>query len=58
MAADIGNGVSASVVRKWWQRNSIPSEWWSRVLATEKAKWECLSSDLFVRLAAKEEARA
>src|SRR5262245_13181064 len=60
MASDIDEGVSASAVRKWWQRDNIPSEWWTRVLATEKAKAAGLSADLFARLAAKqaEEARA
>src|SRR5216684_747000 len=35
MAADIG--AKASAVSKWWQRDSVPAEWWSAVLATEIA---------------------
>lgn len=51
--------VDSSRVRKWWQRNNIPSNWWARVLATDKAKSAGLTTDLFASLAAKvEEARA
>lgn len=59
MSSDIEGGGS-SRVRKWWQRNNIPSEWWTRVLATEKAKSSGLTADLFARLAEKQvdEARA
>ncbi len=59
MASDLDCGGS-STVRKWWQRNNIPSDWWTRVLATDRAKDVGLSADLFARLAAKqaEEARA
>lgn len=41
-------------------RNNIPSDWWTRVLATERAKSAGLTADLFARLASKlpEEARA
>ena len=58
MAADIG--ARAPAVSKWRERGNIPSEWWTRVLATEKAKTAGLSADLFARLAAKQfdEARA
>ncbi len=35
MASDIGAGASA--VSKWWQRDSIPAEWWAPILATERA---------------------
>lgn len=58
MSSDIDCGGS-SRVRKWWQRNNIPSDWWLRVLATETAKSAGLTADLFARLAEKtEEARA
>lgn len=59
MASDLNCGGS-SKVRKWWQRNTIPSDWWTRVLETDVAKAAELSADLFARLAAKspEEARA
>lgn len=58
MAADVG--TSNWSVIKWFKRDTIPSEWWTRVLETEKAKSEGLTSDLFARLAARlpEEARA
>lgn len=59
MASDVDCGGS-SRVRKWWQRNNIPSDWWVRVLATDRAKSAGLTADLFAKLAAKEveEARA
>jgi len=58
MAADVG--ARAPAVSKWRERDNIPSEWWTRVLATEKAKTAGLSADLLARLAAKqvEEVRA
>lgn len=58
MAADIG--ARPPVISKWRERDNIPSEWWTRILATEKAMTAGLSPDLFARLAAKklEEARA
>lgn len=57
MAADIG--ARAAAISKWRERDNIPSEWWTRVLATERAKAADLSADLFARLASKlpEEAR-
>lgn len=59
MASDVDCGGS-SRVRKWWQRNNIPSDWWMRVLETDVAKASNLTADLFARLADKqtEEARA
>jgi hypothetical protein len=53
MAADVGAG-GWSVVSKWWQRDNIPAEWWSAVLATEKAVAAGVSADLLTRLAARE----
>lgn len=52
MASEIG--ASAGMVTKWWQRDSIPADWWSAVLATEKARTAGVSADLFARLAARE----
>lgn len=58
MATDVGAGSWA--VRKWLKRDNIPSEWWSAVLATEKARAAGVTADLLTRLAAREavEARA
>lgn len=58
MAADLG--TTAFVVSKWWQRRSIPAEWWSAVLSTDKARDSGISADLLTGLAAREpiEARA
>lgn len=54
LAADVGAGAWA--VRKWLKRDNIPSEWWSALLATEKAKAAGVSADLLARLAAREPA--
>lgn len=54
-------GVSAGTVTKWWQRNWIPPEYWSSVLATEKVREAGVSADLLTALAARDvvdEARA
>lgn len=58
MAADVG--ARGAAVSKWRERDNIPSEWWTRVLATERARSAGLTADLLARLAAKrvEEARA
>lgn len=53
---DLANeiGVSAGMVTKWWQRDSIPAEYWSSLLATDKVRAAGATPDLFVRLAAGE----
>ena len=59
MAADIGAG--ASTVSKWWQRDSVPAEWWSAVLATEVAVRNGVTAEALTVLAARlpaEEVRA
>lgn len=58
MAGAIGAGASA--VSKWWQRDSIPAEWWAAVLGAEPVKTAGISADDLARLAAREstEARA
>lgn len=52
MGNDIG--VSAAVVTKWWQRDSIPPEYWSSIVSTEKAVAAGATAELLVRLAARE----
>lgn len=52
MAADLG--ARANNVSKWWQRDSIPAEWWSAILATEIARTAGLTADLFTELAKRE----
>lgn len=47
-------GASAGTVTKWWQRDWIPSEYWSAVLATDKAREAGVSADLLTSLAARE----
>lgn len=54
MAADVGAHVTA--VTKWGQRDNIPAEWWSAVLATEKATANCVTADVLTALAAREPA--
>lgn len=56
MASEVG--ASNWAVIKWFKRDNIPSEWWTRVLSTEKAKTIGLTSDLFARLATREGVRA
>lgn len=56
MAADIPAG--ASTVSKWWQRDSIPAEWWSAVLSTEKAATSGVTAEILTELAAREIAEA
>lgn len=52
MASDVGAGSWA--VRKWLKRDNIPSEWWSALLSTEKAKANGVTADLLTRLAARD----
>jgi hypothetical protein len=58
MASEVG--ARAPAISKWWQRDNIPSEWWTRVLATEKCRSAGISADDLAKLAAKQvdEARA
>ena len=60
MSSDVG--ARASTVRKWWQRDNVPSEWWQAILATDKAKASGLTANALTALAARamatEEARA
>lgn len=53
-------GATPTQVSKWFQRNSIPAEYWSAVLATERARVAGVTADLLTELAAREveEARA
>lgn len=56
MAADVGAGNWAVI--KWWKRDNIPSEWWTRVLSTSRAAEAGITSDLLARLAARDVAEA
>ena len=56
MANEIG--VSAGMVTKWWQRDTIPAEYWSGLLETERAREAGVTSDLLTRFAAREPAEA
>lgn len=51
MASDIG--AKAYVVSKWWQRKSVPAEWWSPILATDVAAKAGVTAETFVALAAR-----
>lgn len=51
-------GAPAGVVTKWWQRDWIPSKYWSPILSTEKARSAGVTADLLTRLAAREVAEA
>lgn len=56
MASEIG--VTAGVVTKWWQRDSVPPEYWSAILATDKAREAGVTAELLTRLAARDIAEA
>jgi len=58
LASDVGAPVTA--VRKWWQRDRIPAEWWSSVISTRTADSNGITAGILARLAAREpvEARA
>ena len=51
MASDIS--AKASAVSKWWQRDSVPAEWWAPILATETAFKARLKPETLVVLAAR-----
>lgn len=52
LAAEIG--ATRAQVRKWKQRDSIPADWWLRVVAAAKLKFEAeLSTDTFAGFAAR-----
>jgi len=61
MAADLP-GATSTQVTKWWQRDSIPAEWWQSLLATDRAASSGVTAGLLTELAAREvevvEARA
>ncbi len=51
MASDIGAKVPT--VTKWSQRDSVPAEWWSPILATGVAIEAGVTAETFVALAAR-----
>lgn len=53
MAADLP-GTTATQVSKWWQRDSVPAEWWSAILATEVAGAAGLNAEALTALAARQ----
>jgi len=44
-----------AAVRKWAQRDRIPAEWWSAVLATPRVKKARITAELMAALAARVE---
>ena len=61
-------GINLPAVRKWWQRDSIPVDWWAAVIRSSVGRKNGLSAEKFVafaiasreasRLRRREEARA
>lgn len=51
MAADIG--AKPSAVSKWWQRDSVPAEWWAPILSTDIAIKSRLRPEALIDLAAR-----
>jgi hypothetical protein len=43
---------------EWWQRDSIPAEWWASLLVTPRALEAGLTADVLTALAARESAEA
>jgi hypothetical protein len=56
LALDVG--ASHDAVRKWAQRGFIPSEWWTSLLGTTRARQAGVNADLLAKLAASREAAA
>jgi len=57
LAAESGAGIWA--VRKWWQRDRIPAEWWRALLESPTARKAKITADSLADLAdSREEARA
>jgi hypothetical protein len=54
MAMEIGAGIPA--VRKWYQRDRIPAEWWVAVLASEPARAAGVNAETLAALVARETA--
>jgi hypothetical protein len=52
LAAEIEAG--RWTVSKWRTRNSIPAEWWHRLVSTERAKASGVTTDLLAGLASRE----
>lgn len=51
MALDVG--AKDRAVSKWWQRDNIPAEWWSAVLATSIARHAGITAEMMTALAAR-----
>jgi len=49
LAAEIG--AKSSAVSKWWQRDSVPAEWWAPILSSEVAIRARLRADVLIDLA-------
>lgn len=46
-------GAARATGRKWAQRDNIPSEWWSLILATSIAREAGLTAEMLAGLAAR-----
>jgi hypothetical protein len=51
MAADIG--ATSAQVSKWWQRDSLPSDWWANILDTSVARSAGVTGEILIALAAR-----
>jgi DNA-binding transcriptional regulator YiaG len=56
MAAELR--ASSRTISKWWQRDRIPAEWWSAILASPVAGAGGVTADKLAELAAREGAEA
>jgi hypothetical protein len=53
MAAELP-GTTATQISKWYQRDSIPPEYWAEVLGAERAIAAGVTADLLTALAARQ----
>ncbi len=51
LAAEIG--AKPETVRKWRQRNSIPAEWWTRMIEAARERGDTLTADELADMAAR-----
>ena len=53
-AAAAAIGANSWTVSKWWQRKSIPAEWWEAVLATDAVREAGVTAETLTGFAARE----
>lgn len=49
-------GATSGQVSKWWQRDWIPSEWWTSILAIEEVRSAGVTAEVLAELASRSRA--